>query len=120
MALLLVFSIGPWLSLLGAVVGAWTSDGNASGMWGWATMMWAVAVVSQQSVTLRFYPLLGAPRWRAMFYLSGALMCFGILTDALLRLVGVGATNWQGTSYRAVAGRSHNTKSTEESPAHVG
>ena len=110
MALLFVFSIGPWISLIGAVVGAW----------GWATIIWGLAVVSQQSVTLRFYPLLGAARWRAMSYFAGALMCLGILTDALFRELGIGGTTWQGTSYQAGADRSGVVKSNDESPAHVG
>lgn len=110
MALLFVFSIGPWISLIGAVVGGW----------GWATIIWGLAVVSQQSVMLRFYPLLGAARWRAMSYFAGALMCLGILTDALFRELGIGGTTWQGTSYQAGANRSGVVKSNDESPAHVG
>ena len=120
MALLFVFSIAPWVSLFGAVVGAWTSGADASGNWGLAMLIWGAAAASQQSVTLRFYPLLGAPRWRAMSYFGGALMCLGILTDALFRELGIGATTWQGTSYRAGAGRSHVVKAIDESPAHVG
>ena len=120
MVLLLVFSIGPWISLIGAVVGAWGSGADASGTWGWAMAIWGAAAVSQQSVTLRFYPLMGAARWRAMTYFVGALMSLGILTDALFRELGIGETTWQGTSYRAGADRSSIAKPIDESPAHVG
>ena len=120
MALLLVFSIGPWASLMGAGVVAWASDADAFGVWRWPLLIWGAAAAAQQSVTLRLYPLLGGPRWRAISYFLGALISLGILTDALFRVLGIGSTTWQGTSYQAGGVPAPADRCSDESPAHVG
>ena len=101
MVLLLLFSIGPWVALAASVAGLVPVGSGQPAEWGLAATVWGLAVLAQQSVMIRFYPMLGlSPRW-APSYLGGALLCFGIMLNALLKLCGLGSTKWRGTTYRS-------------------
>ncbi len=85
-----VFSLLPWASLLAAPflgsAGAWI--GAAAGL----------AVVAQQTVLWRFYPLSGIGAAWALSYPLGATLCLGMTCNAMTRLAGR-QTRWRGTSY---------------------
>jgi len=95
-----IISITPWVSLI-AVCADRAAMGAASAQWLVAGGAWALAVAAQLSVMIRFYPLVGAPRWRAVTYPLGALALLAVLVNAFLKLLGMGTTNWSGTTYPA-------------------
>ena len=100
---LTVFSILPWLSLL-IGVGAWLIDastGAANPVWPLLTAVSGVAVALEQSVMARFYGLVRMPVAYSCAYLLGALVTWGILVKATLKLGGATTTTWRGTTYRA-------------------
>jgi chlorobactene glucosyltransferase len=90
--ILFLFSLLPWISAATAAVVLLLSD--ASAYWKWVFAAWSAAAIAQQSVTLRLYPLMHAPPARALTYVAGAFVTGGILVDALLKSLGVGATTW--------------------------
>ncbi len=124
LGLLGVFSIVPFVSLAAALIGRATWGAEGSEWWGWAVAVSVAAVVALQSVMFRFYRLLGAGGWRALLFGPGAVVCFGILLHALLRVGGIGSTIWGGTAYRPGARRTPGSASgrvaAEEGATHAG
>jgi len=88
--MLSIFSVSPYVALLASpLIGG-------SGVWLAAAA--AFAIVSQQSILMRFYALTGnAPGW-ALTYPVGATVCLGMTLNAMTRLTGK-TTNWRGTAY---------------------
>ncbi len=98
--LLATFSLGPWASLVAAGLGAALGPTGVGDAWGTVLLAAAAAVAMQQSVMVRFYRLSRLePAWSA-FYVVGALICFGTLINAMLKLAGASALTWRGTTYR--------------------
>jgi glycosyltransferase involved in cell wall biosynthesis len=85
-----VFSVSPWASLLISPLAGRAGVGIAAAA--------AFAIVAQQTVLRRFYPLCGMPAAWALSYPLGAALCLGMTCNAMTRLAGV-RTRWRGTSY---------------------
>lgn len=89
-AMLLVFSLSPWIALL---VAPWIgADGK------WLAGAAGIAILAQQSVLWRFYGLTGNGAAWAVTYPLGAAACLAITCNAIGRLFG-GSTNWRGATY---------------------
>lgn len=128
--LLMIFSIGPLLSLLGSF-GAWFLTANEAA-WPWQYLMIASAgaVLAQLSVTARLYPLMRAPAALSVTFAIGAIFALGIVIDAFFKSVGLGSTTWRGTTYQSrrsttpvgppLARGEAEGSTTEDAPAHGG
>jgi len=102
MGMLLVMNVFPYLSFLIALGALWMYGGSGLDL-GWRCVLIAAAaaVVAQQTVIARFYRLSGVhPAWAPTFII-GALICIGMLANAMRRLGGRTPTTWRGTTYRA-------------------
>ena len=98
--LLLVASIFPWASLAAGLVGALGTDPADAGPWWTVAAVAGAVVLAQQSVTFRFYRLARShPAW-SFGYIVGAVLCLGMLINAMLKLGGATRTVWRGTAYR--------------------
>ncbi|MBL8879235.1 MAG: glycosyltransferase [Phycisphaerales bacterium] len=88
---LAIFSVSPYVALLTAgFVGSWGD---------WLAIAGAAAVASQQSILWRYYDFSGIPgRW-ALTYPLGAVLCLGMICNAMLRVGGATRTVWRGTTY---------------------
>jgi len=51
-------------------------------------------------VITRFYRISRANPWLAPTFIIGAVVCVGMLINAMLKLKGRTATTWRGTTYR--------------------
>ena len=100
LVVLTTFSILPWASLAGSLIGLLCAPADAAGPW-WLILPAAAGTVAlQQSVMARFYRLSRSePRWSAL-YIVGALFCCGTLINAMLKLGGATQVTWRGTTYR--------------------
>ena len=117
MLILFVFSLLPWISLV-ATITALAQQGWSQ-PWTGLFVVWLAAAAAQQSLTLRLYPLMRAPRRRSVSYFAGAVLCFAILADALLKLLGIGKTSWRGTTYAARSAQQGSESTLEESSTHA-
>ncbi len=101
MAMLLTTNIFPYLSLLIAacILGArgWSGAGLGWQLVGSAA---ALAVVMQQTVIFRYYKLSQSNPWLAPTFIVGAVVCVGMLVNAMFKLNGRTTTTWRGTTYR--------------------
>ncbi len=89
--LLVFMSLSPYFSLIAAPI----AGERMLPVMGTAL----VAILGQQSVMLRFYPLTYlSPGW-ALTYPLGALLCLAMTLNAMTRLWGGTTTTWRGTSY---------------------
>lgn len=117
---LCVFSAMPVITVAWSVVGLARSDSGPR--WPWVVLLAssAAASLALQSVMFRFYRLLGASLWKSLLYAPAAVVCLGILADALRKVLGFGTTTWRGTTYegRRVHGPTEAVAS--ESAAHAG
>ena len=97
---LLLFSLSPWLS----AVAGWTAVAargfDHAGAWLAVALVGTAAAVVQWTVMLRFYRLSQAGRRYAVTYPLGALICFGMVVEAIRKLLGA-RTTWKGTTYRS-------------------
>ncbi|MGE0481827.1 MAG: glycosyltransferase family 2 protein [Phycisphaerae bacterium] len=85
-------SLSPWVTLAATL---------AAGATGSPLMFAALAaIVAQQSVLWRFYPISGLAAPWAMTYPLGALLCLGMTINALAKVGGATTTTWRGTTYR--------------------
>jgi chlorobactene glucosyltransferase len=102
MNMLLMMNVFPYLSFAIALGVLFTSGWSGMGLgWQWVLLSSTVAVGGQQSVIFRFYRLSGVhPAWAPTFII-GALVCIGMLGNALRRLGGRASTTWRGTTYCA-------------------
>jgi len=101
MLMLLTTNVFPYTSLLIAaavlLARGWSNAGTG---WHWVAGASGLAVLLQQTVIARFYKLSRTnPAWAPTFIL-GALVCIGMLANAMLKLRGRTATTWRGTTYR--------------------
>lgn len=88
---LVLASLSPYLTLLAAPLA-----GNAAGaLWAAAVL----AIVVQQSVLWRFYPISGVPAPWALTYPLGAGLVTAMVVNAMSRLGGLTRTAWRGTLY---------------------
>lgn len=88
---LAVFSMSPYVSLLAAPL---------AGAWGdWIATAAAIAIVAQQSILWRYYAFSGMAAPWALTYPLGALLCMGMICNAMLRAGGATKTVWRGTTY---------------------
>jgi hypothetical protein len=101
LAMLLTTNIFPYLSLL---IAAWVL---ATRGWSQAGIGWqlvasaaALAVVTQQTVIFRYYRLSQSNPWLAPTFIVGAVVCVGMLINAMFKLNGRTTTTWRGTTYR--------------------
>jgi cellulose synthase/poly-beta-1,6-N-acetylglucosamine synthase-like glycosyltransferase len=101
MLLLLVMSIFPYISTVwsGIVLASRGWSESAAG-WQWAFGLSVLAVVLQQTVIARFYRISRANPWLAPTWIVGAVICVGMLANAMLKLKGRTTLTWRGTTYR--------------------
>jgi len=93
--MLTIFSVSPYLTLpLSPLMG---------GDWPWMAAAAAAAILSQQSILWRLYPITGNPAPWALTYPLGAALCLGMTINAMRRLGGGATTSWRGTVYRGGA-----------------
>ncbi len=101
--LLFVMSLLPYLILLGTILFA-CYRGWYLPHYGWNAFVWAViAVISQISVLLRFYPLSGAKWYYAFSYPIGASIVFAMLVNSLIKLY-TRKINWRGRDLKVGSG----------------
>ena len=96
---LLLFSLSPWLSSLAGWVAVAARGFDHAGAWLGVAIAGTAAAVVQWTVMLRFYHLSQAGRRYAVSYPLGALICFGMVLEAMRKLLGA-RTTWRGTTYR--------------------
>lgn len=114
---LAVFSISPYFSLIAsAFIGPWGD---------WIAAAAGITILAQQSIMWRYYAFSGmSPAW-ALTYPLGAVLCMGMICNAMLRVGGAVKTTWRGTSYvggsqttaGAAVNDAPNASATAESPA---
>jgi chlorobactene glucosyltransferase len=101
LAMLLTTNIFPYASLLiaAAVLGikGWS---GAGGGWQLVAAAAALVVVVQQTVITRYYRLSQTNPWLAPTFIVGAVVCVGMLVNAMFKLNGRTTTTWRGTTYR--------------------
>ena len=101
MLMLTVTNLFPYFSLLAAaavlVAKGWTAAGAG---WQAVAAASALAVVMQQTVIRRYYRVSGAEPRLAPTFIIGAVVCVGMLINAMLKLNGRTVTTWRGTTYR--------------------
>lgn len=101
LAMLLTTNVFPYLSLLIAACVLATRGWSEAGT-GWQLVAAAcvLVVAMQQSVIFRYYKLSQANPWLAPTFIIGAVICVGMLINAMLKLNGRTTTTWRGTTYR--------------------
>ncbi|MFH0982218.1 MAG: glycosyltransferase family A protein [Planctomycetota bacterium] len=99
---LTLLSLSPWVGLLVAGAGVYgAGEGELAAGWRWLLGVSAVVVILEQSVIARFYKLVRMPGLYSVGYPLGALITWGMLVNAMLKLGGATTTTWRGTTYRA-------------------
>lgn len=91
--LLLLASMSPYLTLLLSPLA-----GNDAG---WLALAAGWAILCQQSIMWRYYPISGLPAPWALTYPLGTGVVLGLLLNALAKSFGATRTNWRGTVYTA-------------------
>jgi len=100
--LLVAMNLVPYLSLIIGSIKLISSGWPAGGAgWQWVVITSALAVIMQQTVIIRYYRLSKANPWYAPTFIIGAVVCMGMLINAMLKLNGRTTTTWRGTTYRA-------------------
>lgn len=97
---LLVMTVLPYLTFIASAVAVPATAGLAQQRWGWLLGLSSLVIVIQQSVIARFYRLSRANPWLAPTWFVGALICVGMLVNAMLKLKGRTTINWRGTVYQ--------------------
>lgn len=99
---LLVMTVLPYLTFIASAVAVAVpaTAGLAQQRWGWLLGLSSLVIVIQQSVIARFYRLSRANPWLAPTWFVGALICVGMLVNAMLKLKGRTTINWRGTVYQ--------------------
>jgi chlorobactene glucosyltransferase len=95
--LVLLFSIAPWVTLVGLVL---ATPFAASAAWTWALLAWSAAVIAQQACLWRVYGLLTVGRRWSLTFIIGAVVAALMLVNALLKCLGATKTTWRSTTYR--------------------
>lgn len=86
-----IFSLSPYVTLAASMSNDLTRT--------WMLPAAVAAIVAQQSVLWRYYPVSGLPPYLALTYPLGAAVCLAMIVNAMTRAAG-GATTWRGTTYR--------------------
>jgi chlorobactene glucosyltransferase len=99
--MLLTTNVFPYISLLIAAA-VLAADGWSGAGTGWQLVAGssALAIAMQQTVIVRYYRLSQATPWLAPTFIVGAVVCVGMLINAMLKLNGRTTTTWRGTTYR--------------------
>ncbi len=101
LVMLLTTNVFPHLSLLIAAcvlaVKGWSAVGSG---WQFVAVAGLLAVLAQQTVIVRYYRLSQANPWLAPTFIVGAVVCVGMLVNAMFKLNGRTSTTWRGTTYR--------------------
>lgn len=101
MLMLLVMTIFPYGSFAISAVALLWHGWTAAGAWWQAVFLVATAcLIIQQTVIARFYRLSRANPWFAPTWVVGAIICIGMLANAMLKLKGRHTVTWRGTTYR--------------------
>jgi cellulose synthase/poly-beta-1,6-N-acetylglucosamine synthase-like glycosyltransferase len=99
--LLMATNLFPYASFLiaaGALLArGWTEAGPG---WQSVGLLSAVVILLQQTVIARFYKLSHANPWLAPTFMLGAMICMGMLVNAMLKLGGRTTVSWRGDTYR--------------------
>lgn len=100
--MLLATNVFPYTSLLiAAGVFAFTGWPAGNPGWYWVGGAAVIAVGMQLSLIARFYKISYTNPWLAPTFILGALVCIGMLVNAMLKLNGRTPVTWRGTTYRA-------------------
>ncbi len=100
--MLLCTNVFPYASLLiAAAVLGFAGGAVANHGWYWVGGAAALAVAAQLSVITRFYKLSYANPWLAPTFIVGAVVCIGMLINAMFKLKGRTTVTWRGTTYQA-------------------
>src|SRR6185295_6537175 len=98
--MLLIVSIFPYFSLIAGgimvIARGWAAAGS---QWHWIVLLSAICISIQQTVIARFYRLSRANPWLTPTWIVGAVMCVGMLGNAMLKLKGRTQLTWRGTTY---------------------
>lgn len=98
---LTISNLFPYLSfVLGAgmlIARGWAEAGPG---WQAVAVLSGLVILLQQTVIARFYRLSHANPWLAPTFIVGAMICMGMLINAMLKLGGRSAVTWRGTTYR--------------------
>jgi len=101
MLMLICTNLFPYTSLVVALAAVGLTDWPAVNPgWYWVAGVSALAVALQLSVIARFYRLSYASPWLAPTFIIGAVICVGMLANAMLKLKGRTTVTWRGTTYR--------------------
>lgn len=101
MLMLLATNVFPYFSLLISAAVLTTLGWSQAGA-GWQVVgsAAAMAVIMQQTVIFRYYKLSQTNPWLAPTFIVGAVVCVGMLINAMFKLNGRTTTTWRGTTYR--------------------
>jgi glycosyltransferase involved in cell wall biosynthesis len=99
MASILLLTLLPWVSLIVAVFAAACSPTGQAGEWVKAIGAWAIVVALMQLAAVRLYRIFRVGAVWSLGYPLAALTTLGILFSALLKVLGLTATTWRGTTY---------------------
>jgi len=101
MMVLLIMSIFPFVSgLISAAVVLTKGWASADTGWHGVLLIAAFCIVIQQTVLMRYYRMSHANPWLALTWIIGAVVCVGMLANAMLKLKGRVTLTWRGTTYR--------------------
>jgi hypothetical protein len=101
MLMLLGTNVFPYTSFLIAAIMLAVHGWSGAG-WHWQAVgvISALSMIMQQTVITRFYRLSHASPWLAPTFIVGALVCIGMLANAMLKLGGRTKVVWRGDAYR--------------------
>lgn len=91
---LILFSLLPWVSAVAASIGLAVASVGTAQSWQTLAIIWWVAVLLEQSVVWRFYPLMRASAVKSLTYIVGVVATTIIVSDTVLKLAGVGRSKW--------------------------
>ncbi|MHC4441222.1 MAG: glycosyltransferase family 2 protein [Planctomycetota bacterium] len=98
---LVVMNLFPYISAVISGLILLTDGWASTGMdWRAVAMTSLLCIVLQQSVIVRFYRLSKADPRYAPTFIIGAVLCSGMLINAIFKLKGRTTTTWRGDTYR--------------------
>lgn len=103
LALILTFTILPWLSTAAAIAGRVRCGEAEVARWNMAVLLWGTSFAMLQTLTWRYYRMLQIPARWSLGYFLGALVVVGILIHALADTLMSRSIRWRGTDYRKPA-----------------
>ncbi|MBI4717234.1 MAG: glycosyltransferase [Planctomycetes bacterium] len=97
--MLIVFTLGPWLSFLAALTGWLVAEASGGLSWKLALGVWGTVLVAMQATLWRVFGIMKVHRGWSLCFVGGAVMVLGMLCNAMLKAVGATGTTWRGTTY---------------------